>query len=184
MKKILLALLVVMVWAATTVVAWYGLTELTTPPAYNDQFVMLDVSDTTLAATGTQRYMLWSTMIKWPFLAKTAAYTVATSDVGKMITNFGATATVTFTLPECTSTTVGIRYPFLNVDAYAIYIDPHANDSICDKGNGEAGEYIYSDGVLGSAMNVICVQETMSGTETDAYNWITFGYVGTWTAQD
>ena len=184
MKKILLALLILVVWMASTVVAWYGLNELTSPPAYNDELVVLDKSDTTLAATGTQKYMQWSTVLKWPFLNKTANYTVTTSDVGTMFTNFGATGTITFALPECTSTTLGYRFPFMTVAAYAVYVDPHANDSFCDKSDGEAGEYIYIDSIKGSAINVICIQETMSGTETDAYNWITFGTIGTITTQD
>jgi len=184
MKKIIVALAIVLIWTVSTVVAWYGLNELTTVPVYNDQFLVLDVSDTTLAATGTQKYVTWSNMLKWTFLNKTADYTVTTSDVGIMFTNFGATGTITFTLPECTSTTLGLRYPFLTVAAYQIRVDPHANDSISDASDGEAGEYVYGDSVKGSAMNVICIQETMSGTETDAYNWMTFGYVGTWTDQD
>lgn len=184
MKKILLAIGIVLIWAVSTVVAWYGLNELTSPPAYNDEFILLDKSDTSLAATGTQKYTQWSTLLKWPFLNKTASYTVTTNDVGTMITNFGATGTITLTLPECTVTTLGYRYPFLTVAAYQVRVDPHANDSICDKSDGEAGEYIYMDSVLGSAINVICIQETMNGTEADAYNWLTFGTIGTITTED
>lgn len=184
MKKIVLALAIILIWTVSTVVAWYGLNELTTVPAYNDQFIMLDVSDTTLASTGTQKYVTWNTLLKWEFLNKTADYTVTTADVIKMLTNFGATEAITFTLPECTSTTLGIRYPFLTVAAYRVNVDPHANDSIFDQSNGEAGEYIYMDSTAGSAVNVMCVQETMNGTEADAYNWMTFGYIGTITTQD
>jgi hypothetical protein len=81
MKTILWALAIVLVWTVSTVVAWYGLNELTTIPAYNDQFIMLDVSDETLASTGTQKYVTWNTMLKWEFLNKTADYTVTTADV-------------------------------------------------------------------------------------------------------
>lgn len=54
--------------------------------------------------------------------AKTAAYSVLLSDWGKMFTNRGATASVTFTLPAVTSAVAGIWYEFFAVSNYGLVI--------------------------------------------------------------
>lgn len=54
--------------------------------------------------------------------AKTAAYTVLLSDWGKLFTNRGATASVTFTLPAVTDATAGIWYEFFAVSNYGLII--------------------------------------------------------------
>ena len=124
--------------------------------------------------------------------AKTSNYPILVSDGGTIFTNTGATANVTFTLPECESEPgngevgEGWWVAFKVTDtSHEFYVDPDAQDSIKDFSSGEAGEYIYGDQTLGSMIKLTCTQcDSIAGTEEDAYNFVSDGYVGTWTTQD
>jgi hypothetical protein len=182
--KFVLAMLGVLFLSAIAYAGWReSYSELTDHLAYNDGILVQDVSDTSMAATGTTKYIQAYNLYKYDIVHKTANYTVLTTDVGRTFTNTGATDTIVFTLPECTSATEGINYAFMVTGYYQVTIDPHANDSISDISDGEAGEYVYND-IKGSAIKLVCIQETMDGSEADAYNWSTMGYVGTWLTED
>jgi hypothetical protein len=62
-----------------------------------------------------------------PVAAKTAAYTVLTSDSNTTFSNVGATASVTFTLPLAST---GLKYGFVVRAAQTIVIAPNALDTI------------------------------------------------------
>lgn len=182
--KLVLAMLGVLLFSAIAYAGWRETySELTTHLAYNDGILVQDVSDRTMATTGTTKYIQAYNLYRYEIVAKTASYTVLLTDVGRTFTNTGASQSITFTLPECTSTTEGINYAFMVTDFYMVTIDPNTNDSISDISDGEAGEYIYND-IKGSAVKLVCIQETMDGSEADAYNWSTMGYVGTWLTED
>lgn len=119
-------------------------------------------------------------------LVDEAKTSIACSDTGSVFTNDDSTGTKTFSITcECTAETEGWIASFMVVESgLAIRVDPHANDSICDMSDGEAGEYIQSDTTRGTAVVVMCIEEDQSGTEADAYNLITFGSNGTWSTED
>lgn len=176
------------VWGQVT-----SLTELNAPLAADDWVMVVDRSDTTMSPNGTNKKVQPYRLRRWSVVHKTANYNVLSTDCGKLIDNYGATAARTFTLPECVASpsgtgqvTTGWNVRFMVIAAYAIYVDPYANDSIFDFSNGEAGEYIYSDTTPGTALTIACMREASSGSgsETDGYNMVSVGYVGTWTTQD
>lgn len=106
-------------------------------------------------------------------LAKTAAYTVSVNDIGKTITNEGATAARLFSLPAAV---VGLWYRFKVMAAYELQIDPNGTETIALPSTGAqsaAGKYIGADAV-GEGLEIECVK---------AGQWEVNYYIGTWTAQ-
>ena len=55
-------------------------------------------------------------------IAKTAAYSVLSTDHGRLFTNRGATASVTFTLPAVTNLPVGFTVSFFAVSNYGLVV--------------------------------------------------------------
>lgn len=105
--------------------------------------------------------------------AKTADYTVKTSENGTAFTNTGASGAVVLTLPAAT---VGLHYYFGVGAAQALRIDPNGTETISLPSNGvpgAAGKYLEAD-AAGETVHLMCVV---------AGNWAVMGYTGTWTAQ-
>jgi hypothetical protein len=101
--------------------------------------------------------------------AKTANYTVTTSDVGTTFTNAGASAAVTFALPAAT---VGLWYRFVVKAAQELRIDPNGSEtiSLATGVQQAAGKYITAD-AAGERISVECVAAGV---------WETSEAVGTW----
>ena len=62
--------------------------------------------------------------------AKTSAYTVTDSDFGKLLTNRGASASVTFTLPTATAANSGCWVEFYTCAAQPIVLSPATADTL------------------------------------------------------
>jgi hypothetical protein len=104
--------------------------------------------------------------------AKTADYTVTTTDVGKTFTNAAASGAITFALPAAT---VGLWYRFKVQAAQELRIDPNGSETISLPADGvkqAAGAYLTANAV-GEGVEVECVT---AGT------WEANYYTGTWTA--
>lgn len=95
-----------------------------------------------------------STYFKAP-LEKTADYTVSYGDVGRTLTNKGASEAITFTLPV---TVVGTKYRFYVATAQPLHIDFYWTQTLNNSIGGDqltAGEYIYS-ATVGSFIVLEC----------------------------
>ena len=101
---------------------------------------------------------------------KTGAYTVLTSDSGKVFTNKGAGSFVVFSLPLAT---VGLHYTFKVMVAQEIRLDPQAGEQITDPADGvlaSAGEYITAN-ALTEFIHIACFTAT---------EWDILEVSGTW----
>lgn len=104
---------------------------------------------------------------------KTGAYTVLTSDSGKVFTNLGAGGQVTFSLPLAT---VGLHYTFKVMVAQEIRLDPQTGEQITDPADGilaSAGEYITAN-ALTEFIHIACFTAT---------EWDVLEVSGTWTEE-
>jgi hypothetical protein len=105
--------------------------------------------------------------------AKTANYTVLTTDHETCFTTVGAAGTVVFALPAAT---VGLEYYFRVGAAQELRIDPNGSEVIALPSTGvagAAGKYLVAD-ADGESVHIMC---TKAGT------WSVFGFTGTWTAE-
>lgn len=105
--------------------------------------------------------------------AKTADYTVLTTENGCGFTTVGAGGTVVFTLPAATP---GLHYYFQVGAAQELRIDPNGTETISLPSTGvagAAGKYLTAD-AAGETVHLVCMT---AGT------WACFGYTGTWAAQ-
>ena len=178
------------------------LTALTPPIASGDLLVVIDVSDTTMAATGTNKKITAQNFFAYARqgLTKTQAnspYTIgstfsgnARESYGAIFDNQGATAAVTFYLPD------GEQYSVLTFvvdDAYDIDLQPSENGACtasdtpwdCCTGasagtctsnqiitlTDNAGDKLSSDATQGSMITLYKISTT---------EWMPMGYVGTW----
>jgi hypothetical protein len=115
----------------------------------------LDKSDELLAETGT------------------AAVDVALADLGKTLTNTGATATVTFNLPAAV---VGYEISARVDAAFELRLDPDGTEQICLPSTGvpgTGGKYLVAD----------AVNEGVTLRCKEAGIWDVVTYTGTWTAE-
>lgn len=106
-------------------------------------------------------------------LTKTADYTLALSDLGKVLTNTGAGAAVTFALPAAV---VGYQVRARLGAAQALRLDPNGTETIALPSTGvqgAAGKYLTADAV-GEGVILEC---RVAGT------WDVVSYTGTWTAE-
>ena len=71
---------------------------------------------------------------------------------GRIITNEGASGTITATLPATSEATVGWRYTFLVMSAFEFRIDPNGTDLIR---GGTAGQYLVSS-TIGDTFTIEC----------------------------
>lgn len=177
-------LAIILLLCVPTHAQWNKYDELDSVPGQTDDVIIRNKADTTMAPTGTQKRLEMHNLFLSRVSAKTANYTCTVDDNATTFTNYAATGQVIFTLPDCTSTYEGLWYVFMVKAAYAIRITPNANDSFRVLSPGETGEYITSDTTEGTAICLKCIRGPTSGSEADTYNWQSFGYVGTWTAQD
>ena len=107
------------------------------------------------------------------FTAKTAAYTVLTTENGTGFTNTGAAGAITLTLPAAT---VGLHYYFRVSVAQELRIDPDGTETISlpsDGVPGAAGKYLTAN-AIGETVHLVCAV---------AGSWSVFGHTGTWTAE-
>ena len=86
-------------------------------------------------------------------VAKTADYTVTTSDVGKLFSNLGASGTVVFTLPAI-SGWAGDSIRFTVKAAQIIRLLPQTGEKIFLDGDGVATKYLNVAAVIGNAVEV------------------------------
>jgi len=113
-------------------------------------------------------------------VSKSAAYTLGTDNPAEAYGGmFFNTATMTLTLPEVTTTTVGMNFCAEVVGNYTLTIDPNANDGIIltdsSGTRGTNGNYISNTSA--STGDMIClITDSASG-------WATVGSRGTWAAQ-
>jgi hypothetical protein len=104
--------------------------------------------------------------------AKTANYTVTTTDNGTTFTTTGASGTVTFALPAAA---IGLHYRFVVGATQELRIDPNGSETISLPSSGlaqAAGAYIVAD-AQGEFVEIACVR---------ASTWAVIAYNGTWTA--
>lgn len=90
-----------------------------------------------------------------PVEAKTADYTVLPKDGGKLLTNRGAGATVTFTLPPVATVTSGWWCEFATVAAQAIVIATVAVDTLIVHADATA-DSVTTAATIGQHFKVIC----------------------------
>ncbi len=105
--------------------------------------------------------------------AKTAAYTIKTSENGTAFTNTGASGAVTLTLPAATP---GLQYDFRVSVAQELRIDPNGTETISLPSTGvpgAAGKYLSAD-AIGETVHLQCFV---------AGSWSVVGHTGTWTAE-
>ncbi len=105
--------------------------------------------------------------------AKTAAYTIKTSECGTAFTNTGASGAVTLTLPAATP---GLHYSFRVSVAQELRIDPDGSETISLPSSGvpgAAGKYLTAD-AIGETVHLQCFV---------AGSWSVVGHTGTWTAE-
>lgn len=89
---------------------------------------------------------------------------------GSMLTNVNAGADTHFDLPAAA---VGMRIEFFVAAAQTITIDPNGSDRIMIV-TGTAGDYLRSDTVIGTYVNLICIK---------ASEWQVLYYKGVWTEE-
>jgi len=117
-----------------------GLTELAEAPADDDFFVIVDVSDTTMAGTGTNkgvsRTNAFNGFVRQTQTVETVTgttYSVVAADVGKMKATTNASAvTVTLPTPTSLSLAVGDIVYFRNQGAGIITFAAGAGATIAD----------------------------------------------------
>lgn len=89
--------------------------------------------------------------------AKTADYTVLTTDIGTTFTNEGASGAITFALPAAT---VGLWYRFTAKAAQELRVDPNGTETIALPSTGAqqaAGAYLTFD-AIGEGIEIQCVK--------------------------
>ena len=166
-----------------------ALTEMTDNLVEDDEIAIVDTSP-----TPTTKRIVPQHFFQLDIDTKTADPTaIVPADGRKILTNDDAGAAIEFDLPECVASPgagqVGEGWwivIYMLDDTGAITIDPHANDTIGDFASGavEAGDSIVSDTTIGTCIKLACMNGDDIGDETDAYNFYSMGYVGTWTAED
>lgn len=92
-----------------------------------------------------------------PVEAKTAAYTLKERDCGKLFTNRGASAGVTFTLPKIGANNglKGLKFEFFSVAAQVITVASDPADSIVADSDA-AADTIALAGTIGQHLTVVC----------------------------
>lgn len=103
-----------------------------------------------------------------PVEAKTAAYTVKPRDCGKLFTNRGASAGVTFTLPKISTALKGFVVEFSTVAAQIITITSDPADSLVVTADA-AADTVSSIAAIGTHFRVVC----------DGTSWIVEANPGT-----
>ena len=104
---------------------------------------------------------------RMPVAKKTASYTVTNADSGALITNMGATAEITLTLPAATA---GLQYCIYVSDAYTITVALDGADQIHHLTNS-AGDRLQNTGTAGDS---VCL------TAADGTYWLPLQEIGTW----
>ena len=99
--------------------------------------------------------------------AKTASGNIASSDFGKTVTNEGASAAITLTLPAASSYK-GKVIRVKAVAAQAINVDVQSGDAIYFGGDGVDGKYLTIAGSAGNYADIYC----------DGTNYLVVGGVG------
>jgi len=164
------------------------LNELTDTPDEDDETVWVD----TTPAAETKRVRR---MYAYSHLTevKSAGGNILSTDGTKVILNTGAAGNIEYNLPEClaspdTGDTSEVGPGWWIVfqvadDVGTVEINPDANDIIADFAeNNTKGETIISDSTRGTMIKLVCEQcEASIADETDAYNFISYGYIGSWT---
>jgi len=94
----------------------------------------------------------WAAVVE----AKTAAYTVKPRDCGKLFTNRGAGASVTFTLPKIDAVTglKGVQFEFMTVAAQPIVIASDPADKLVVHADATA-DTITTAGTIGQHLRVV-----------------------------
>lgn len=106
-------------------------------------------------------------------VTKTADYTVTPKDLGKVLSNVGASGTITFALPAALP---GMEVLARVGVAQQLRLDPNGTETISLPSTGvpgAAGKYLVAD-AIGETVWLKCV---VAGT------WSVFGFTGTWTAE-
>ena len=110
---------------------------------------------------------------------KTANYTVQAAESGSVLTNLGASGTVTFTLPPAT---VGLHYTFVVRAAQILRVDPNGSETLettaVPRVAAAAGKYIGATGSttggIGAGLHLVCLE---------AGKWAVLNFEGTWTTE-
>jgi hypothetical protein len=90
-----------------------------------------------------------------PVEAKTSAYAVKERDCGKLLTNRGAGASVTFTLPAPRSAITGFWVEFATVAAQPIVVAVSGNDKLIVHADATA-DTLTTAATIGQHIKVIC----------------------------
>lgn len=104
-------------------------------------------------------------------VAKTQAaspYTVLTTEVGRVFTNEGATASVTFSLPTAAA---GLTYTFIVQDADGIVVDANTGDTIRISSEVSASSGNATSTDIGSMVTLVAINAT---------EWFATATRGTW----
>jgi hypothetical protein len=106
-----------------------------------------------------------------PVLAKTASYTMTQAESGALVSNGGASAEITLTLP---SAVPGLRYCLYVAEAYTITVELDDADQIHHLTDA-AGDRLQNAGTAGDS---VCL------SAIDTTEWAPTGEVGTWSDVD
>lgn len=104
--------------------------------------------------------------------AKAATASLAVSDMGKNLTNTGASGTITLTLPLA-SQCLGRGFRMQLTVAQIVRLDPSGTESIYLGGSGVAGKYLNIAAVIGNYADIYC----------DGTSWLVTGYAGVLTKE-
>ena len=104
--------------------------------------------------------------------AKTASYTIAASEGNRCFTNSGATAGVTFTLPDASPGNVGFHCHFIVETAQSFTIQASGSNSIRIGSALSASHGSATTSTAGNALHLVCTQSGM---------WVALSREGAWT---
>jgi hypothetical protein len=113
--------------------------------------------------------LLGGTMAALSVNNKTAGYTVLNTEPGRVFTNAGAGAGVTFTLP---TPAAGLTYTFIVMAAFNLVVDAAAGHTIRVAGGVSSSGGTATNATVGSVITIVGVNTTQ---------WIAVYTLGTWT---
>jgi hypothetical protein len=104
--------------------------------------------------------------------AKTTSYTITATEGNRCFTNAGATAGVTFTLPDASSANVGFHCYFLLEAAQSLTVQANGSNFI-RIGTALSGSHgSATTSTIGNTLHLVCTQSGM---------WVALGHHGDWT---
>lgn len=125
-----------------------------------------DLTVTDDASVGGDLTVTGSTTTQSPYTARTASYSLLTTDTGGLFSNGGAAVGITFTLPAAA---VGLQYTFYTSSTQIITVTPASGDMILHLTN--AVDNRINNATAGDSLKLVAI---------DALYWVPLAETGTW----